>query len=302
MPTDQTEVTNATLPGSSGIVPIPDPTTLTNQLVTRAVSAVREVLETQISEINNRVNRMEPTLFDRLTASMEQLKELHGEKFKALAISIDTNTKNTDEAQTSIQRFYDEKFRSPDTQTAKAAFDVRSAMEAAFVAAGDAQQKQEAAFTKQIEATDLATRQFYDEKFRSLDAQTTKAAADVRSAMEAAFVAAAGASQKQEAAFTKQIDQLTVNVQLISKVTDDKLADLKDRIVAMEGRTSISDPNTAAALRDMTMAIAALKTSSDTGAGGTQQRTESSTWILGVVGALVAVGVLVLAVIEKLGH
>jgi hypothetical protein len=120
--------------------------------------------------------------------------------------------------------------------------------------------------------------------------------------MEAAFVAAAGASQKQEAAFTKQIDQLTVNVQLISKVTDDKLADLKDRIVAMEGRTSISDPNTAAALRDMTMAIAALKTSSDTGAGGTQQRTESSTWILGVVGALVAVGVLVLAVIEKLGH
>jgi hypothetical protein len=52
----------------------------------------------------------------------------------------------------------------------------------------------------------------------------------------------------------------------------------------------------------MTVAISALKATSDQGAGGTQQRTESSTWIFGVIGALVAVGVLVLAVIEKLGH
>jgi hypothetical protein len=65
MPTDQTEATNSTLPFSSGIVPIPDPTTLTNQLVTRAVIAVRELLESQIAELTNRVNRMEPTLFAR---------------------------------------------------------------------------------------------------------------------------------------------------------------------------------------------------------------------------------------------
>ena len=77
------------LPVTGGVVPVPDPTTLTNQLVTRAVLAVREVLETQISELHNRINRMEPTLFNRLTASMEQLKELHGEKFKALQTSID---------------------------------------------------------------------------------------------------------------------------------------------------------------------------------------------------------------------
>jgi hypothetical protein len=46
------------------------------------------------------------------------------------------------------------------------------------------------------------------------------------------------AAQKQEAAFKKQIDQLTSNVQLISKASDDKLTDLKDRIVAMESRSS----------------------------------------------------------------
>jgi hypothetical protein len=62
---------------------------LTGELVTRAVAASREVLETQIADLHNRINRMEPTLFNRLTASMEQLKELHGEKFKALQTSID---------------------------------------------------------------------------------------------------------------------------------------------------------------------------------------------------------------------
>ena len=79
--------------------------------------------------------------------------------------------------------------------------------------------------------------------------------------MDAAFSAAGAAAQKQEAAFTKQIDQLTSNVQLIAKASDDKLTDLKDRIVAMEGRSSISDPNTAAALQNMASAISSLKSS-----------------------------------------
>jgi hypothetical protein len=121
----------------------------------------------------------------------------------------------------------------------------------------------------------------YDERFRGiaerfelLDRQTTKSAIDVRTAMDAAFSAAGAAGQKQEAAFTKQIDQLTSNVQLIAKASDDKLTDLKDRIVAMEGRSSISDPNTAAALRDMANAISTLKTSNDQNVGGHQQKVD----------------------------
>ena len=83
---------------------------------------------------------------------------------------------------------------------------------------------------------------------------------------------------------------------------------LGDMAVAISALRSTSDTGTGGnqqrteALRDMTMAISALKATSDQGASGAQQRTESSTWIFGVVGALVAVGVLVLAVIEKLGH
>jgi hypothetical protein len=88
----------------------------------------------------------------------------------------------------------------------------------------------------------------------------------------------------------------------ISKANDDKLNDLTDRVVAMERRSSISDPTTAAALRDMASAISALKSTSDVGSGGSRQRTESSTWIFGAVAAVVAVGVIVLDVFGRLGH
>jgi hypothetical protein len=168
--------------GAQIVTTVPDPTTLTNQLVERAVSAVREIIDTRF---------------------------------------------------TGNHALYDERFRA------------------------------------------------ISERFELLDKQTIKAAADVKSAVDAAFAAAASgvsqqnqanflARQKQEAAFTKQIDQIAASVAQISKAIDDKLndlkktnddkfGDLKDRIVAMEGRSSISNPNTAAALRDMASEISTLK-------------------------------------------
>jgi hypothetical protein len=98
-----------------------------------------------------------------------------------------------------------------------------------------------------LEAKVGANRQAVEDRFDLLEKQTNKAAGDVKSAVDAAFAAAAAsvsqqnqanflASQKQEAAFTKQIDQLTASGGQISKAADDKISDLKDRIVAMEGR------------------------------------------------------------------
>ena len=93
-------------------------------------------------------------------------------------------------------------------------------------------------------------------------------------------------------AFTKQIDQLTTNVQLISKASDDKLTDLKDRIVAMESRSSVIDPTTVSALRDQAQLIAALKQSNDQGSGAYRQRTDSTAWIFSAIAAAVAIAVL----------
>jgi hypothetical protein len=100
------------------------------------------------------------------------------------------------------------------------------------------------------------------DRFELIDKQATKTASDVKTAMDAAFAAAGAAAQKQEDAFTKQIDQLTSNVQLISKASDDKLTDLKDRIVAMESRSSVMDPTTVATLRYQAQTIGVLKQSS----------------------------------------
>jgi hypothetical protein len=161
MATSHDEALTPTPPTQGGSVPVPDPTTLTNQLVSRAVTALREVIETRLSGND----------------------ALHAERFHGIA----------------------ERFELLEKQTIKAAADVKSAVDAAFAAA----------------------------------------AAGVSQQNQANFLA----SQKQEVAFTKQIDQLSDNVRQISKANDDKLndikktsddkiGDLKDRIVAMEGRSS----------------------------------------------------------------
>jgi hypothetical protein len=115
--------------------------------------------------------------------------------------------------------------------------------------------------------------------FRTLDPHRIRAGSDVKAFSAATESAAQSsqvkflASQMQEAAFTKQIDQLASNASQITdkldnlrKVIDDKFNDLKDRVVAMEGRSIISDPTTAA-LRDIASAISALRMSNDQNMG-----------------------------------
>jgi len=116
--------------------------------------------------------------------------------------------------------------------------------------------------------------------FRGLDPQRIRAGSDVKAFSAATESAARSsqakflASQMQGAAFTTQIDQLAFNASQVTdkldnlgKTIDDKFSDLKDRVVAIEGRFSISDPATAAALRELASAISALRTSNDQNVG-----------------------------------
>jgi hypothetical protein len=255
-------------PGGQIVTTIPDPTTLTNQLVERAVSAAREIIETRF----------------------EGNHALYDERFRSFAERLEIN----------------------DKQTSKVAGDVKSAVDAAFAAvtAGATQQSQ--AYDERFRAI--------AERFELLDKQTIKAASDVKSAVDAAFAAAASgvsqqnqanflASQKQEAAFTKLIDQLAASVAQTSKANDDKLndlkkinddkfGDLKDRIVAMEGRSSVSDPTTAATLRDMASVISSLKASNDQNLGGRQQKADITTWIFSAIAAASAFAFLVIDIFK----
>ncbi len=95
-------------------------------------------------------------------------------------------------------------------------------------------------------------KQTVNERFQLGDIQTEKAARDVKSAVDAAFAAAKEAVGEQnksnalsitksETAFTKQIDQLADSVKSIVKNTDDKIGDIKERLLAIESRGQQSD-------------------------------------------------------------
>jgi hypothetical protein len=159
-----------------------------------------------------------------------------------------------------------------------------------------------------------------NERFTQGDVQTEKAARDVKSAVDAAFAAAKEAVGEQnksnalsiaksEVATTKQIDQLSENLRINVKNTDDKIdgiknnfddkyTDLKDRVVAMEARGSINDPSTMLAITKLSADVANLGTNRDTGIGhkgGTADSMSMIGWIIGIIGV-------VFAVIEAVSH
>lgn len=95
----------------------------------------------------------------------------------------------------------------------------------------------------------------HEEKFRSIatqflerDIRTEQTSRDSKVAVDAALQAqkeAAGAQNesnaasisKSEAAFTKQIDQIAVIINTTTKGTDEKIEDIKTRIIQIEGRS-----------------------------------------------------------------
>ena len=81
---DPSKGTDVTPQERTAFVPIPDPTTLTIQFVSRAIVAVREVLEAKIQDIDNNLTRIEPMILERI----EALKELKDHDMQSLHAEI----------------------------------------------------------------------------------------------------------------------------------------------------------------------------------------------------------------------
>jgi hypothetical protein len=76
---DPPEAPEATPLATTRNVPIPDPTTLTNQLVSRAIQAMREVLETKIESMLERIEALKELIshdIQAVQAEVAFLKEL----------------------------------------------------------------------------------------------------------------------------------------------------------------------------------------------------------------------------------
>jgi hypothetical protein len=285
-----TEESNRPQVPSPRLVPVPDPTTLTNQLVAQAVSALRELLDARISALEKRIDVDETAQARHVDSVASNLEALLSAKIKANAEAINVLRSAGEESIKALHGLVEQRTGERNI---------------ALQALHNLMDEKIAALTETVAVFKTSV----NERFQLGDVQTEKAARDVKSAVDAAFAAAKEAVGEQnksnalsiaksEVGTTKQIDQLAENARVSAKNADDKISDLKDRILAMEARASIADPSTTLALREMSNSLASLKALNDQSQGGRTQRIESSAWVFGVIGAIVAGGVLILDLLK----
>jgi hypothetical protein len=270
--------------------PIPDPTVLTNKLVTTAILALTDKFNAQLEAIVDKQNTSISNTVRHTDIGISQLRELMDAHIKMLQEADGHST---------AQRIILLEQITEAREQVKSLLDLR--------------------IDSLIETVSVL-KTTVNERFTQGDVQTEKAARDVKSAVDAAFAAAKEAVGEQnksnalsiaksEVATTKQIDQLSENLRIsvqntndkiesINKNFDDKYTDIKDRIVAMEARGSVNDPSTMIAISKLSESVTHLR---ETGAGSSGHRV-GTTDFMSMIGWIVAVGVGILALVQFLSH
>jgi hypothetical protein len=199
--------------------------------------------------------RPDPTLLttQQLLRELSSLREILDARLDAMDRAAEVLSETVNRTPTAIQTavaglqaVYDERFRSVQTQLS----DRSETLDQRF--ASIAQQ-----FTERDVRTDQAA-----------TASASALAAALQAAKEAVFEqaqAAAKAAEKTELSFTKQIDQIQLQIKTSGDASNDRIAELKERIDRGEGQ--------------------------DTGATGQRAETRLNT------GTVISIGLLVLAVL-----
>lgn len=265
---------------SGDLRPIPDPTVLTDQLVTKAIRAVTETFDAKLNALADKADTLDRFNTRHTDLAVAQFRELMEARIASL-IEADSNSMiqrellvhQITESQEQLSHLFEQRIAS-------------------------------------LTETVAVLKTTVNERFTQGDVQTEKAARDVKSAVDAAFAAAKEAVGEQnksnalsiaksEVATTKQIDQLSENLRISVKNTDDKIdgiknnfddkyTDLKDRVVAMEARGSVNDPSTVIALKELNGNVSNLRTSRDAGEGRSKGTSEIIGWAVGIGGLVVA--------------
>ncbi len=233
------------------LVPRPDPTKLTNEAIDRVtVQYRRELLQLQ-AILEARLDAM-----DKATSVLD--------------LTVNRTPTVIQTAISGVREVYDERFDSlhqqlidRDERFAQVATSRDTALKAALDAARESLTEQ-AAVAERAVANAEATfrlaladmRDIYDERFRSVaqqfserDVRTDQAATASASALAAALQAAkeavfeqaqaaAKAAEKTELSFTKQIDQIQLQIKTIGDGFSDRIGELKERIDRGEGSES----------------------------------------------------------------
>ena len=198
----------ADIPNPKGNIPVPDPTLLTTQQLIREMGGLRELLESQIHALQETLRQREIVVTSEIKALQEVLETRLDGMDKAIAILQTISDRFPSMVAHEISQLkilHEEKFLSTAIQ-----FD---------------------GIQKQFEERDTRTEQTSQASTTAINA-ALQAAKEAVGQQECFF---ALATSKSEAATTKQIDALQVLFQTGNKATDEKIEEMRGRLLRMEG-------------------------------------------------------------------
>ena len=195
----------------------PVPPISTSEAIDRAVNNSKELIDAKIAAMDRAVQVFQadltrvPTQLDRAISGLRDLLESR----------INQNSKDVDQIHTVLD--------TRDNAIRRQVADIHSLMSVEIGKLAEVTREKFVGVAAQ---------------FSERDTRTDQRAGDTKLAVDAAFAAAKEATSKIEIGFTKSIDGLQQLLQAVSKSSDDKISDLKDRLTAVESRTAgISSAN-----------------------------------------------------------
>jgi hypothetical protein len=252
-------------PDNGGSRPVPDPTLLTTQQLIREIAALKQYLETSIASasdvIGTRLGGMDKAI-ELLQKATDKMPEFVRDQVGQL------------------RDLHNEVFRS-----VAASFEERDKRVQQAFASIDTQFAERDKRTEQLSLADK-----------------TAIAAALQAQKEAAGAtneANGAALAKMENNFTKLIEQGQSLVQSVSRNLEDKINDQKSRLDRGEGKTSVSDPAIADAVRVMSNALAKMQETANSASGHSKGIGDS--WgVLVQLAGLALAGVTIFALITHI--
>jgi hypothetical protein len=189
-------------PAEKENIPIPDPSLLTTRQLQREIFSLRELLEVKLGASDAGIMLIRAVIETRLT-----------DMDKAIHLLQD----NTDK----LPAWVDEKIVA-----------LRNVHEQKFTAMTDTHGEKFSSIQTQFRERDVRTEQSSKDSKVAVDAalQAAKEAVGEQNKSSALAIA------KSETSTTKQIDQLAISIQQMTKAFDDKVVDVKDRLTRIEGK------------------------------------------------------------------